>query len=258
MNDARAARDAGDGELCGDDELGYLRCRTPFAPGAGLVLDEAYRLAHLPLVAPGHPGVIATWPGRPYAMGRHPRSYSLVLPVPGEALARSDAYCALEAELRAAPFASKIAWDILPRRLPVLHATLCGGLGAEEPPQLPPAALSAIAGIGPIAVELRGIFSGDVNLGRLYLRAYPARRAGANPFRRIQALLGRRESDLHLVGVFNLTDDLDPAEAEALGALIARWWDRPLLRFEAEALWLLGAEDDLVLEGSVEAAIPLA
>jgi hypothetical protein len=45
--------------LCGDDELDYLGSRTQFEQGQGLLLDEAYRLAHLPLVAPDHPRVIA-------------------------------------------------------------------------------------------------------------------------------------------------------------------------------------------------------
>jgi hypothetical protein len=48
----------GDREFCTDEELGYGRSRFLFAAGTGLRLDEAYRLAHLPLVAPTHPDVI--------------------------------------------------------------------------------------------------------------------------------------------------------------------------------------------------------
>ena len=31
----------------------------------------------------------------------------------------------------------------------------------------------------------------------------------------------------------------------ALAALIDRWWDTPILHFEADSLWLLSARDDL-------------
>jgi hypothetical protein len=48
-------------DFCPDNELGYERSRTRFIPGAGLTLDEAYRLAHLPLAAPDHPRIIAAW-----------------------------------------------------------------------------------------------------------------------------------------------------------------------------------------------------
>ncbi|UYN94211.1 MAG: hypothetical protein KIT25_19550 [Enhydrobacter sp.] len=72
--------------LCGDDELGYVASRTRFVAGRGLPLDDTYRLAHLPLVAPDHPRLIARDEGRGYVMGRHERVTSLVVPVPGEAL----------------------------------------------------------------------------------------------------------------------------------------------------------------------------
>ena len=101
-------------------------------------------------------------------MGRRDKTVSLVLPVP-------DIDHLIEAELRAQPFADKIAWDIVPRRRGKLHATLCGA-----PVVLDEAARQALAGIGPIGVELRGLFSGTVNHGRLYLRVYPEKRDGEN------------------------------------------------------------------------------
>lgn len=245
-------------ELCPDNELGYLRSRTRLAPGAGLALDETYRLAHLPLVAPDHPRVIPTREGTDYVMGRHARVFSLGLPVAAEALFGSGAYRELERELRALPFARKIAWDLLDKRRDKLHATICNSLAVGDgPPDFDEGLRRELARIGPVAVELRGLFSGNVNVGRLYLRVYPERRGGENVFRRIQRLLGRRETDLYVVGVYNLTDDLDAGEASALDRAIERWWDRPILRFEADHLWLLGAEDDLVLNGGVVEAISL-
>jgi hypothetical protein len=244
--------------FCEDAELGYERSRTRFQPGEGLALDDTYRLAHLPLVAPDHPRVIRTREGSSYVMGRHERVFSLVLPVPADALLRSPAYGGLNDEMKAAPFSGKVAWDVVGRREDKLHATICGSLSTGLPPVLEQNRLQELARFGPISVELRGLFSGNVNRGRLYLRAYPESRSGENVFRQMQRSLGCRETDLYVVGLYNLTDDLDAAETAALASLIDRWWDRTILRFEVDHLWLMGASDDLVLDSAVEETIPLA
>lgn len=236
-------------ELVGDEDLAYLRSRTAFVAGAGMALDDGYRLAHLPLIDPAHPKAIVRKDGTHYENGRHPPIYSLVLPTLG--LHEAPAYLELEQELREAPFASKIAWDILTRRQAKLHATVCGSLSIGSPPLIDPAAREALSRIGPVAMELRGLFSGNVNRGRLYLRLYPERRDGQNTLHLYQRALGRQSSDLYVVGIWNLNDDLDVAEAGALASLIERWWDRPILRFMADRLWLMGASDDLVLESEI-------
>ncbi|UHC16373.1 hypothetical protein LRS73_28655 [Methylobacterium currus] len=245
--------------FCPDDALAYRRSRTRFAPGEGLVLDEAYRLAHLPLVAPGHPGVIPSREGRDYDRGRHPRVVSLVLPVPQARLAAAPAHAELERDLRAAAFAHKIAWDVAARRADRLHATLCGPLATrpDAEPVLTPGQRAALAAFGPVTVELRGLFSGKINVGRLYLRVYPECRDGADRLAGIQRIMGRPPTGLYVVGLHALTDDLDPAEAASLAALIERWWDRPILRLTLDALWLLWATDDLVLDGGVLGRVPL-
>jgi hypothetical protein len=244
-------------ELCGDDELAYERSRTRFDGALGMTLDETYRLAHLPLIDPRHPRVIPAKDGAHYRMGRHPPVFSLVLPVPDGALHRSHAYRELEGELQASSFSNKVAWGLLDRRRDRLHATLCGSLSTGRPPSIDPAIRRELATVGPVMVELRGLFSGNVNRGRLYLRAYPERRGGANVFHRIQRALSRPVTDLYVIGVWNLTDDLDPAQAAALNDMIERWWDRPILRFEADTLGLIGASDDLVLDSSVHETVPL-
>ncbi|MBD3844985.1 hypothetical protein IED13_04695 [Bosea sp. SSUT16] len=241
--------------FCTDGELGYRRSLTDFSQP--LTLDESYRLAHLPLVAPDHPRVIPHRDGKFYEMGRHPRVFSLVLPVDDATLQASPAFRELESVLKAAPFAGKIAWDLLPRRRDKLHATICGSLGVGEPLVIAPETRRALAGIGPFAVELRGLFSGNVNRGRLYLPVYPQKRDGANMLHKVQAAFGRPPGDLWLVGLYNLTEDLDAAETAALAALIECWRDVALLRFTPRELWLLGADDDLVLDSQVAETLPL-
>jgi hypothetical protein len=241
--------------FCSDAELGYRRSLTDFSEP--LTLDESYRLAHLPLVAPEHPRVIPRREGKAYEMGRHPRIFSLVLPVEDADLRASPAFRELEADLRAAPFAGKIAWDLLPRRHDKLHATVCGSLGIGQPPAIAPDIRQALREIDPFTVELRGLFSGNVNRGRLYLAVYPEQRGGTNPLQAIQAAFGRPPGDLWLVGLYNLTDDLDAGETAALAALVQRWWNVPLLRFTVRELWLLGADDDLVLDSGIAERLPL-
>lgn len=238
-----------------DGDLGYERSRTAFAPGQMLELDENYRLAHLPLVAPAHPRVIPRVAGRNYEMGRHAEVFSLVLPVDSDQLEASPAYRELVADIWKQGFAGKIAWDVAARRRERLHATLCGGFGADG---LSVDERKILAQKGNFQVELRGLFSGNINLGRLYLKLYPEERGGANCIATLQQALGRPETGLYVVGLFNLADDLDAAETSELAALISRWWDRPLLRFAARELWLLGARDDLVLDSRIVETIALA
>lgn len=255
MTDAALATAASAPIFCEDDELGYRRSLTDFT--TPLTLDESYRLAHLPLVAPEHPGIIARREGKFYEMGRHPAVYSLVLPVEDGALRASSAFRALEAELKAAPFAGKIAWDILPKRQDRLHATVCGSLSLAEAPVIAAETREALRKIEPFTVELRGLFSGNVNRGRLYLPVYPEKRAGPNMLQEVQAAFGRAPGDLWLIGLYNLTDDLDAAETAALAEIISRWWGKPLLSLTVTELQVMGASDDLVLDAHVETVLPL-
>jgi hypothetical protein len=248
----------GDREFCTDEELGYGRSRFLFAAGTGFRLDEAYRLAHLPLVAPAHPDVIGARAGTSYRMGRRERVVSLVVPVPGGVLRRSQAYREMDERLRAQSFAGKMAWSVLDERWDKLHVTVCGSLRTgDEPLVIHPDQVEALRTIGPISVELRGLFLGNVNRGRIYLRAYPEKRDGRNLFHRVQEILGCRRTNLYVVGLHNLQDHLDPAETRDLAGFVEQWWDRTILRFTADRLWLLASTDDLVLDSRVEQIITL-
>jgi hypothetical protein len=245
--------------FCTDAELGYDRSRTVFKAGDGLRLDESYRLAHLSLVNPGHPDVIASMPGKAYRLGLHQRIHSLVLPVAMEALRASRAFRALEAEIRSSAFAFKIAWDVMERRQDKLHATIAGSLGeGDDPPVITTEALEAMRALGPVAVRIGGLFSGNVNLGRLYLKIYPEKRGGENMFHRMQDILGRKRTDLYVVGLYNLTDHLTVAEAGALADIVERGWREELLVLDAATLWLMSSVDDLVLDSRIESELRLS
>src|SRR5271156_4182739 len=136
---------ARDTVFCGDDELAYVRSRTPLADGATLDLDDSYRAAHLPLLHPEHPLVLSRMAGRPNLVdGRHPTEWSVVLPVDPDALEASPEMGELERRLRESSFGHKVAWELLPRRRNVLHATVCGDLGEGAPPAFDDAALWAL------------------------------------------------------------------------------------------------------------------
>jgi hypothetical protein len=235
--------------FCSDEQMGYSAARTRLPAGAPLTLDESYRRAHLPLVNPAHPDVIAASATPAYAMGRHDPVASLVLPLDPDALEASPAWAELDAALRKSAFAGKLAWGLLPLRRARLHATICGNLGNGG--ALPATALAALEAVGSFAVEVRGLFSGNVNVGRLYLRLYPQLRQGGNPVHQFQAALGRPPGNLQLAGLHNLTDHLDPDETKKLLAIIEQWWPRVLTRITVTELWVLSSCDDLVLDSEI-------
>jgi hypothetical protein len=243
--------------FCNDDDLDYAKHRTVILPQSDLRLDASYRLAHLPLVSPNHPDVISEAAGKYYTHGLHPRVVSIVLPIPDQSLHGSSAFQALQLEMLSSAFAGKIAWDIMPLRKDKLHATLCGSLSISEPPVISPAQREALRQVGPIKASVRGLFSGDINIGRLYLCVYPEKRADSNVLQQIQRAMGARETNMFLVGLYNLTDHLTVNEASELARLIARWWKKPLFELQIDAVSLMVAEDDLVLKSEIIEILPL-
>lgn len=238
-----------------DTEMLYAQSRTVFVPGAPFRLDQSYCRAHLPLIAPQHPDMLAD--GQGYRMGVHATSHSLVLPIEAEALAASAAYRALEATLRAAPFAGKIAWDLLSKRASRLHATIVGGLELVDG-TLPTEICKRLAGLAPVEFELRGLFSGNRNLGRFYLAIYPEMREGEQAFAAIQRALGRAPNAMFLMGQFNLIDHLTPEEAASLAQLLDMFRDTVFLRGKARELRVLASKDDLVLDATFTERVSLS
>jgi hypothetical protein len=244
--------------FCAESELGYVRSRTVFAPGKALTFDDNYRLAHLPLVAPSHPLVVSSRSGVDYTMGRHSkRVFSLVLPVAADLIENSDSFRQLDAEFKGVGFSGKIAWKIAQARRDKLHVTICNEITAGDPPMLGDSQRREIAKLGPIAIEVRGPFSGTVNHGRIYLRVYPERRNGRNVFQEIQRILNRPVTDVFVLGLHNLIDTLTVDETAAFAALIDRWWERLVLRAAIDRLEMIGTMDSLVLDSFVSDRIAL-
>src|SRR4051794_11778302 len=101
-------------ELCTDDELAYERSRTRFESGSPIHVGRDLLPRPSAPCKPRSPSRHGAEEGTYYEHGQHRRVYSLVPPVPQEALDGSRSYRQLEAELRDEPFASKI--DVAPCR----------------------------------------------------------------------------------------------------------------------------------------------
>lgn len=243
--------------FCNDIQLSYNNFKTEFIDGQGLTFDDAYRLAHLPLVAPSHPLVIPTKPGSSYNRGVHDLVYSVAIPIPTDELLSSDAFIKLYDELKSAKFAHKLSWDTFNQRKNKLHATVCGAISTEQAPEIDEKVYQQLRDIGPVSVRIRGLFSGNVNIGRLYLKVYPELRDGENLCHVIQKLFGASVTDLYVVGLFNFVEELDSEEARELREMLDAWQDIDMITIRLKSLWLLQSRDDLVLDGAVAQVIPM-
>lgn len=220
--------------------LRYDESRHRFVPGDGFALGEDYRLAHLPLVAPGHPRAISGVPGKDYVDGRYatPR-HALVVHVPAEALDSSPTFRKIDAALKASAVGSKISWATNAKRRAVLHATLAGPF--DEATARGHEVRARAFSTAPIPIRLGGPFIGNRNHGRIYLPVYPK---SGNPLADLQRAIGARETGFYAVGLWHLTDDLDPAEAAALAAWRDRWENETVLEIEAARFGILATTDD--------------
>jgi len=244
--------------FCDDERLDYDKSRTAIVETQGLRFDSSYRLAHLPLVAPDHPLVIPTKAGTTYHNGVHDLTYSIVIPVTTGEMSLSESFKTLLGEVKSSKFADKLSWDTYSLRENVLHTTVCGAISTGELPHIENCVYEKLREIGPFSISIRGLFSGNVNVGRLYLKMYPELRDGENLCHLIQALFDSPKTDLYVVGLFNFVEELDAVEASDLKKILDHWWDIEIARLRVERLWLLKSRDDLVLDGSIDEIIPLS
>ena len=232
--------------FAGDDELRYTE--TQGMLDARLTLDDAYRLAHLPLVNPAHPDVIERKDGTDYDMGTYDRvRISLVAPVPYRHLDSSATFNRALAELRSSPLGGKIAWDVYERRKDLLHLTICGRLEAKLSAPEIDAVIPAIARHPAFRFRLGGPWIGSMNTGRIYLPVYPERKGPEDSLQLIQRSLNWPETRLYVVGLWNLTDHLDPVETSALKDFLTRYRDTIFSEILVEELWLSTTHDDMAL-----------
>lgn len=222
-------------------KLRYAESRHRFVPGDGFALGEDYRLAHLPLCVPGHARAISAVPGKDYLDGRYatPR-HALVLHVLAEALDASPAFRAIGKALKASTVGPKISWATNAKRRDVLHATVAGPVDGATARAYEARARTFLT--APVAVRLGGPFIGNRNHGRIYLPVHPA--GADDPLAALQRAIGARESGFYAVGLWHLSDDLDPSEAAALAAWRDRWENETVLDIPRARFGILTTTDD--------------
>lgn len=245
-------------EYCDDTMMAYEAARRVFRPGEALTFDAAYRLAHLPLVAPGHADAIARKDGTDYLNGKYaaPR-HSLVLPVDATELGRSDAFRLFEKELRAFSFSDKIQWTLSQERASKLHATIVNGLAEPEFARCADQVAKALAPLGKLSVRIGGPFLGQFNTGRMYLPVYPECRDGEDIFALIQGACGARVTRFYVVGYYHFASPLAAAETNELAGLVERWRHRTVAHLPVKSLAIQSTNDDLALSARIVATIPV-
>jgi hypothetical protein len=233
---------------CDEAMMAYRSARKVFQPDERVVFDEGYRLAHLPLVNPGHPAVINEVGGRDYRNGTYKKSrYALVMPISGDVFQQSDRIQDLELAMKSTAFAPKIAWKLGEARRSRLHATLAGGLSEIDLDRCAAAVQDFLDRIGSISVCLKGPFAGTRNTGRIYFPVYPQNIRGEDPFALVQKRIGAPPTRLYLVGYYHLRDELDSSETKELAGLLDQWRDRIVVRTIIPFLELYATNDDLAL-----------
>src|SRR6185503_11024951 len=241
---------------CDDEMMAYRSARKIFQPGESIVFDEAYRLAHLPLVNAGHPAVISELDGRDYRNGTYEKTrYALVMPISADAFLESDEAQALELAMKSSGFAPKIAWEMCELRRSRLHATLASGILEADLDRCAAVVQDRLDEIGSISVCLKGPFQGTRNTGRIYFPVYPQNIRGEDPFALVQKSIGVALTKLYLVGYYHMREELDPTETGELAELLDQWREKIVLTTAIPALELYATNDDLALSARVHATM---
>lgn len=200
------------------------------------MLDETYRLAQLPLVAPDHPDVLPSIPGADYRHGRYPTPRrSLVIRVPFEPIAAHPFF----QDLREGSIGRKIAWEMFERRRERLHVTVAMLQDRTVP------ATSAT-----FRLRVGGPLIGARNRGRLYAACYPERADGDDPLATLQRGCGMAPTGLYLLGIVNLVDHLTVDETASLSQVLRRHELATMAIIDVVDLAILRTHDDLALDAT--------
>jgi hypothetical protein len=243
--------------FCDDSMMAYDASRRVIAPGDVLTFDDGYRLAHLPLVAPGHPDIIRSHPGRDYINGRYAMArYSLVLPIDASELVSAPEFQALERDLHSSAFADKINWDMCTARAANLHATVFNGLAEPDMAPCIAAVRSVCARVGPGAVRLGGPFLGNKNTGRIYFPVYPQRHGDDDILALVQDACGITRTRFYVVGYYHFNTALNVTATAELARIIAMWRHRTLAEIDVMHLAIQATHDDLALSAQIVSRMP--
>ena len=243
------------------DAMDYRPYLYPFEEGKGLSFDHNYRLCHLPLANASHPMVINHQPGKLYQEGYYALAKtSLVLMVHLEELISSKGFVEFEKAVKQAPFAHKVNWALYTRRKPLLHVTLCGGLEGNSIATLRLKTKDWLSQRkSPDKLIIRGAFVGQMNTGRIYLKAYTLKGEGNNEHENpwligLQNHFEAKQSPIILLGLYNLTESLNPDEAKALNELLLAYWAVQFLEKEVSLsnLRLVTTNNDLILDATLD------
>ncbi len=245
--------------FCDDEMMTYDESRKTFSVGESLLFDDAYRLAHLPLVAPGHPEVIPHTPGKDYLHGRYdqPR-YSLVVPISSEELTASVTFRALETEICPCSFSAKIQWQLCEERSNKLHATIVNSLCETDIEPCVSAVESVVDCIGSVAIRLGGPFLGCQNTRRIYFPIYPQCVEGKDAFALVQEACQVQRTRFYVVGYYHLKSTLSAIETMELNDLMERWRRHYVAEIRVTKFDVQSTNDDLALSGQVLRTIPLS
>ena len=219
--------------------------------GTGLRLDAAYSVFHLPLVNAAHPDAVLHDPaiGIDHGRFREPRR-SLVAFVSWDELDETSALSTSIERVRRASFSPKVAWDSFAARHDRLHvsiASLGGELDVERVRRCLPL-------IGPLELRVCGLWAGRIrNTGRLYLPCYPCSVAGErhNALQELQRMAELPVTRFFGIGILNLTDHLNPEEAQELVDITSASSVVEIARYRIRTLSIIDTYDSLLNDFTV-------
>jgi hypothetical protein len=231
-------------------EFRYDESRLNLAQTSSLTFDQNYRLAQLPLVAPGHPLAIDHLPGQDYQQGVYEQArHSLVAPVTASDLESSGRYVEFIRAVASSSFGGKISDEVTKARSDRLHATIAGGLRGKDIFRHAEDVKKFFRERGAFNVRVLGPFIGSKNCGRIYLPVVPEKVLGEQVFGLLQKLLGLPVSGFYAIGLLNFTDELTYAQTRDLQQVVEKWKQEVLAEVRVSRLQILATNDDLVLSG---------